>query len=164
MSPTQPAESAAEHVLRKLAELRPSLPENEQRMLDSMVAQASGEQPSPGDASPDAAGVTEEEQGAFLAKLQDYRDTLPERERGLLDSMVVAVGAAEAPDVEGHAIHWVRVGETSSWEIYKNACEGVGGGYHLGGKYVLGEVKYGDPIPFSNKSVYTCYGPGGGWW
>jgi hypothetical protein len=71
--------------------------------------------------------------------------------------MVVEVGAAEPPEVEGHAIHWMKVGARSSWESYKSECEAIGPGFRMGKDVFAGT--WGNWIPFTQQAVYTCFSP-----
>ena len=106
-----PSPEKSEAVYTKLAEFRNGLPENEQAMLDSLVAAAAGTAPS------------DKEQKDFAKKLESYRDSLPEDERPLIDAVMISSGAVEE-DVAGHV--WVKAWEQAGWAVtypaYAAAC------------------------------------------
>jgi hypothetical protein len=161
-----PTQDEARDFMRRLAEFRNGLPEDEQALMDALVARATTEDESARDESTEGeAAVSKAELDEFFTKLQRYRDELPEDDQRLMDDVVVAAGAVDVePDVEAHQviggitphplqlitarIHWVRTGPISQASSYVEACDAGTGSQRFS--------ITGDKIPFTASAVYTC--------
>jgi hypothetical protein len=163
--PAQPTETETKDFMERLAEFRNGLPEDEQALMDALVARATAgdqEQQAEQGAADGEQDVSKQELDDFFAKLQDYRDKLPEGDQRLMDDVVVAAGAVDVePDVEAHGdlkslgmpqgmhrIHWIRTGPISQRSTYVAACDqGTGSN-----PFRLDAIA----IPFTAQAVYTC--------
>lgn len=143
--PATPTEDQTRELIRKLADFRNGMPEEQQLMMDALVTRATSEQP-PQEAPGDAHAPTQEQVDAFFTKLQEWRDTLPAADRPLVDDLVIEAGAVE-PDVEAHRIHWVRFGFPGLQAQYDAVCKaGAGPRFHAF------EAKL-----WTGTSSYTCW-------
>jgi hypothetical protein len=159
MSDAQQAPPEPKEFVTRLAEFRNGLPDDEQAMMDALVAHAVHAVPEPSGPPEQAPSVPEAEQRAFFQKLEAYRDSLPAGQRPLVDAMVVEVGAAEPPDVEAHLSYelWSKVGNPLSWQWYGEKCAEAKAApeFSWGGDVRL-EHTFGSWLPFTTNKLYRC--------